>query len=197
MFTSHLSFRFEKALVLTLAVLTGCIFTNHYPVEWGYENSLVENLQMAVLGVGVLLCLTAKTERPLFSFASLVILFQAAREVSYGRTIFGAVPGQVDTFYKWSELPCGRAPEIICIALLAGGMVYLFIRHRLYLAIWRMLTQVRFPVFIPLLMLPCVAVAMIAEKQHLPVMEELGELAFYITMVTAVYSYSRERLPKV
>lgn len=195
MFPFSFTFRFQKPLLISLALLLSCVAVRQMPVEWGYENSLVENVQMAVLAAGMLLCLFARRERRLYRFAAMVFLLMMLREVSYGRTIFFAVPGEVDTFYKWSEIPYGWVAHVL-VGLYMAYMALYFILNRLYKPLWGILTEIRIPLVTAVVMLVSMVVATVMEKMELAPAEEMAELAFYVALVTAVYSYTRDTLPK-
>ena len=69
------------------------------PVEYGYENGILENLQLMALFVGAFFAFRSKIDKKFFYFVILVISILLLREVNCGRTIFFPVP-----LPAWAEI---------------------------------------------------------------------------------------------
>ena len=192
--------RTEKWLLISLLILLTCTAAPLMPEEWGYENSWIENAQMLVMASGLVLLMTAKNHQHLYRFGALVLLLLMMREVSFGRTIFFAVPGKVNTFYKWKEIPYGWMAHIL-VGVYIALMVAYFVWTKVYREFWRVLTGIRIPVVTLLMMLLAMATVISAERLHLAgtgeVVEEVAELSLYFSLVILIYSYTRNRLPAV
>lgn len=195
---SFLSFRlagpWALLLLLSLLMMAACGFTAQMPVEWGYENSLVENVQMAVLAGSFLLCLTARSHVAFYRLAAFVVLFLMLREISFGRTIFFPVEGKVDTFYKWKEIPYGWLAHWVVGAYLAAlGLVFVLRCH--WRSVRAILCELEFPVWGIALTVAAACVGRYAEAHlHDAVAEEIAELGMYLafTYVVAVYTRREE-----
>lgn len=190
-----LSFRLDTRwlflLALSLLSFVACLFTDRMPLEWGYENSLVENIQMAVLAGALVLCATARNHRCFYRFAAAVVLLLMLREVSFGRTIFFPVEGQVDTYYKWKEIPYGWLAHWVIGAFMAA-MAAVFILKRLWKSLWEIVQQKAFPVWGVVLMAFGVVLTSAMEKVfHDIVAEEVSELGMYLAFAYLVAVYTR------
>lgn len=190
-----LSFRLDTRwlflLALSLLSFVACLFTDRMPLEWGYENSLVENIQMAVLAGALVLCATARNHRCFYRFAAVVVLLLMLREVSFGRTIFFPVEGQVDTYYKWKEIPYGWLAHWVIGAFMAA-MAAVFILKRLWKPLWEIVQQKAFPVWGVVLMGFGVVLTSAMEKVfHDIVAEEVSELGMYFAFAYLVAVYTR------
>lgn len=190
-----LSFRLDTRwlflLALSLLSFVACLFTDRMPLEWGYENSLVENIQMAVLAGALVLCATARNHRGFYRFAAAVVLLLMLREVSFGRTIFFPVEGQVDTYYKWKEIPYGWLAHWVIGAIMAA-MAAVFILKRLWKSLWEIVLQKAFPVWGVVLMGFGVVLTSAMEKVfHDIVAEEVSELGMYLAFAYLVAVYTR------
>ena len=117
--SEHLDFRIYGVTwiaIINALLIIPCIL--YLPEKYGYENGLLENLQLIALLFGFILCLSyqkiknkqnkdnenEKTEIDqsmikFFKFAALVIVILFLREINCGRTIFFPVPGEVNTLY--------------------------------------------------------------------------------------------------
>lgn len=173
------------------ATFIACFFSSSMPQEWGYENSLIENLQLAVLSIAVILCSTAHNHRRFYHLAAFVVLLCMLREVSFGRTIFFPVEGQVDTFYKWKEIPYGWLAHWVIGGYIAA-MVFFFLRHRLWNSVLEILQSKAIPVWGCLFLLIGAGLNTIEEEVfHDYVAEEIGELGMYLSFVYLVLDYTR------
>lgn len=193
--TPLLSFRLDirwlPLLVAAVAAYIACCFTDRMPIEWGYENSLIENIQMAVLAAAGVFCATARNHRGFYRFAVFVVLLLMLREVSFGRTIFFPVEGQVDTFYKWKEIPYGWLAHWIIGAYMAGmGLVFLFKGH--WKSLWDIVRRKAYPFWGILVMLIGLVLTSLNERTfHDCVAEEISELGMYLAFLYLVAVYTR------
>ena len=74
----------------------------YLPVECGYENGPIENLQPAIAAAGIVICQLAKRHRAAFRFFSFVLFLLILRETNFGKTLF----------YPDPEHPGGIPPPV-------------------------------------------------------------------------------------
>lgn len=176
-------------LVCVLCVYPGLIL----PEECCYENGWVENVQMIVLLMGGYYCLCAANHRSLFFVSGLVVLALILREVNCGRTLFFAKPGEINVFYRWSEIPGGWLVRCLYGGYMAW-VAYFFLRKRLYRDAWSVLRMAKLPfwnvVLLPVSLFAAAYGERVLKNQSL---EELSELVFYVSLVGLIYFYSRIR----
>lgn len=175
-------------LVLQIGLVAGCLL----PDEWGGKNSLPEYIQLGLLLVCGFIAFTATDNRRLFTFAGLVLIFLAMREINYGRTLwFFAHPEDSETFPKWKEIPCGwLAHTIVGVYLTALSAV--FIWKKLYRDTWNFLKSVKFPAWECSILIFCALCAQISERIfHNNLAEEFFELTMYVAFTALLWRFSR------
>ncbi len=202
-FTSaHLDFKVYPvtwiAIVNALLIVPCIMFL---PKEFGYENGLLENIQLIALLVGFIICLLypkynkeESNEKPalvkFFRFAALVIVILFLREINCGRTIFFPVPGEVNTFYGWKEIKYGWLAHPLYGLFMTGVGVY-FLINKLFITLWHLIKNVKFPVWNIVLMVIGMVWGTLAEEVfHNMVMEEITELLFYVALAGIIYLYT-------
>lgn len=194
---NHLNFRPSPTLLPALLFLILLPFTDYFPEPWGYENGLLENLQMLVLFCSVGLCLTAPKERGLYQSVALILSILILREVNCGRTLFFAVPGATNQFYQWKSIPYGWLAHPL-FGLYIFGCLLTFLKQKRYLTLWRLLQRVRIPFWTLLLMLTGVIFTLLGESVIGDArLEETAEMIFYLSMSSGLYLYSRQKLPSL
>ena len=195
---NHFDFKFYGVTWLALAVGISIIpMLMYLPQKYGYENGLLENIQMIVLFIMVYLCLTAKVNVKLFRFVALFLLLLIIREVNCGRTLFFPIPNTYHQYYSWRQLPwpwLGKLVHFIygaCIAVIA----ILFFKKKVYIDLWTTVKNTKIPFWN--LIFACFAMFMgaIAEKatNNNFIFEEGFELLFYVSILGFVWLYSRNK----
>ena len=101
------------------------------PQRYGYENGLLENLQMVVLFLGVFLAIKSKVNKKFFYFAAMVLVILILREVNCGRTLFFPVPGVENAFYSWKEIKYGWLAHPL-YGLYMAYVGFYFIKNKLF-----------------------------------------------------------------
>ncbi len=169
----------------------------YMPQKYGYENGLLENIQMAVLFIIVYLCATAKENKTLLRFVIFVLCLLIIREVNCGRTLFFPIPNTYHQYYSWRELPY---PWLGKIAHAIYGMfivitAFIFFKKKIYIDLWKTIKNVKIPFWN--LLFACFAMFMgaIAEKatNNNFIFEEGFELLFYVSLLSLVWLYSRNK----
>ena len=184
------------ALLSALIIIPGYMFL---PDFFGYENSVLENLQMFVLICACFFAIKTKDidNKKFFNLVFLVLTILMIREVNCGRTIFFAIPGEVNEFYRWSEIKYGWLAHPLFGIYIASVAIY-FLKNKLFLNIWNIIKTYKFPIFSLLLMLLGMATGIYGEEVlHNAVFEELAELLFYVALASIIYLYSQKKQPLV
>lgn len=195
---SHLSFKVFPntwASILTALAVVPCVM--FLPDRYGWENGLLENMQMAVLFLGVYFALRPKVDKKFFYFVALVLGIIILREVNCGRTLFFPIPGQENAFYSWKDIKYGYLAHPI-YGLYMAFVGFYFLKNKLFVNTWEKLSKTALPIWDIILMLIGMTMGMYAEKaMHHNVFEEISELLFYVGLVGVVYLYSRDKVRKV
>ena len=77
-------------LLILLLTLPACLWL---PIEYSYENHLIENFQLVVILAIFIICIKAKNDKTFFNTLALVMVILFLREINCGRTVFFHVPG--------------------------------------------------------------------------------------------------------
>ena len=162
------------------------------PEKNGYENGLLENIQLGVLFLGCIVALKSKVDRKFFIFTFLVLIILMLREVNCGRTIFFPIPGVENAFYSWKQIKYGYLAHPL-YGLYMASVGFYFLKNKLFINLWQKLTQEKFLIWNFVLLLIGMIGGLYAEEAHLMVMEESTELLFYIALVNFIYLYSKEK----
>ncbi len=188
----HFNFEIDKTTVLSIIIailILPCIM--FLPEKFGYENGLLENIQMFVLFTGLYLCFFSKIDKKFFIFAGLVLLILMIREVNCGRTLFFPIPGEENAFYKWSEIKYGYLAHPLYGIFIAFVGIY-FLKNKLFINLWNYISKTKLPVWNIVLMLAGVILGLYAEHSaHNMVFEEMAELLFYVALVGIIFLYSK------
>ena len=112
------------------------------PIEYGYENGLLENLQLIALFIAAIFAFRSKIDKKFFYFVILVISILLLREVNCGRTIFFPVPDTVNEFYRWSEIKYGYLAHPIYGLYMTLVGIY-FLKNKLFVTLWRKLKDIK------------------------------------------------------
>ena len=163
------------------------------PEKFGYENGLLENIQIVVLFIGLYLSFFAKTDKKFFIFIGLVLIILTLREVNCGRTLFFQIPGTENAFYSWKDIKYGYLAHPIFGVFIAFVGIY-FLKNKLYANLWNYLTKTTLPVWNILFMSLGMGLGLYAEhSMHNMVFEEIAELLFYISAVGIIWIYTKHK----
>ena len=194
--TAHFDFKFYGVVWITLAVGLSIIPALIYiPQEWGFENGVIENIQMAVLFFMVYICATSKVNKPFFHFLILVLSILIIREVNCGRTLFFPIPGEYHQYYSWKALPWPWLGKIVHLlyGLWIAFVSLVFLKKKYYLDVWEMIKKIKLPFWNILFAGFAMFMGAIAEKatNNNFVFEEGFELLFYVSLMGILWLYSR------
>ena len=189
----HLNFGFQNVtwfgILTTLAIIPAVMFL---PEKCGFENGVIENIQLGVLFLGMFFALRPKVDKKFFYFITMVLGILFIREVNCGRTIFFAIPGTENEFYRWSEIKYGWLAHVIYGVYMAIVGIY-FLVNKLFITLWQKLWSIRLPFWSFVLLLIGIVAGLYAEEAHLLVFEESAELLFYVALISFVYLYSQHK----
>ena len=191
----HVNFGLQNVTwisILSLVLLIPAVI--FLPERCGYENGLIENIQLFVLFIGMYFAIIPKSDKKFFTFVALVIGILLIREVNCGRTIFFPIPGEVNQFYRWSEIKYGWLAHPIFGAYIAFVGFYFF-KNKLFLNLWEKIRDIKFPIWNFVVLIAGMVIGLYAEEVHHLVMEEYAELVFYIALIGFVYLYSQDKNP--
>lgn len=189
-------FDFNCYIVTIIAAITAILIVpceRFLPYRCGYENGLLENIQMFFLFLGCFYALKAPKEKKFFRFVFLVLSILILREINCGRTMFFQIPGYDNAFYSWSDIKYGwLANPLFCIYIAGVGIYFLW--NKLYLKLWDFLSKTKLPIWNIIFMVFGIIWGLYSEsKLHDDMFEELTELLFYVSMVGIVYLYSHHK----
>ena len=187
---SHLNFGWYNILILPLIVFILTVpFSLYLPVKFGYENALLENLQLVVLGLTFIFAMKAKVNKTFFKCMAMIVVILLLREVNCGRTIFFPVPGEVNAFYSWKDIKYGWLAHPLYGLYMAFTAFY-FLKNKLFVTLWNYVKNVRFPFWNMLFIFIGMGVGLYAEKaMNNVILEEMAELLFYSSLAGIVYLY--------
>lgn len=193
----HLSFRPSPTLLPALLALILLPFYSCLPEAWSYENHLLEELQMLVLLLSIGLSLTAPKDKGFYRSIALIFTILILREINCGRTLFFAIPGTVNQFYQWKDIPYGWLAHPL-FALYIAYCLLRFLKHKHYLTLRHLLCRVKIPFWTLLLILIGTLFTLLGERiMGEARLEETAELLFYLSTASGLYLYSRQKLPNV
>ena len=194
----HIDFKFYGvswiSFIVCLSIIPMLFFM---PQKYGFENGLLENIQMAVLFFIVYLCATAKYNKSFFHFLILILSILIIREVNCGRTLFFPIPGEYHKYYSWRDLPWPWLGKIVhtLYGLWIGIVGLIFLKKAYYKQLWYIIKNIKIPFWN--IGFACFAMFMgaIAEKatNNNFIFEEGFELLFYISLAGIVWLYTRNK----
>jgi hypothetical protein len=188
--SNHFDFKFYPVLIpVVLVVLAIVPCVKFMPEAWGYENGILENLQMIILAVCFFLAIFAKSNKKFFYFIALLIILIAAREVNYGRTLFFPVPNEVNIYYSWKDIKYGWLVNPLVGTYVFITFLYLIL-SKAYVQMWNIIKKVKFPVWNLLFLFLGIAISGYADKATDSfVFEEISESVFYVALVGIIWLY--------
>ena len=195
---NHIDFKFYPITWIVLFIALSIIpMLIYMPQEYGFENGLLENIQMSILFIMIYLCLSAKTNVKFFRFAVLVLTILIIREVNCGRTLFFPIPGEYHKYYSWRQLPWPWLGKIIhgiygtWIAIVG----FIFFKKKVYIDSWSTLKNIKIPFWNIAFATFAMFMGAIAEKltNNNFIFEEGFELLFYVSILSLIWLYSRNK----
>lgn len=192
----HFDFKFYGVTWIAFFVGISILpMLKYMPQRWGYENCLLENIQMTVLFIILYLCLSSKINKRFFNFAALALSLIIIREVNCGRTLLFPIPGTDHKYYSWSACPypwLGKVAHGLYGAWITI-VALIMLKKKIYLDIWYYIKNIRFPFWNLAFASFAMFMGAIAEKvtNNNFIFEEGFELLFYVSLLGIVWLYSR------
>ena len=187
------SWKFDHALWLcALTALLIYPLAKYAPIEWGYENGVVENTQMLILFAAMVLCFFAQKNRPFFIFIAGILLIMALRETNFGKTLFYPDPERPNKFLSWDEIPYAPYVDPVMIVYTVA-LVFYGLKKKLYCLIPEYLKSGELPAWhIAIMVISMISGTLIDKCWHNLIAEEMAELVFYIAMTCAIFRAGRK-----
>ena len=170
------------------------------PVSISFENALLENLQVIVLILGSIYNLSLvqrSRNRQIEDFhiwCAVLMIFMSFRELSWGRVFYPIdVEKTGPVFVAMSDFTWKNEVHVIMAIIILFLLVFMFKR----LPIMRMLHS-KIPFLIVFLMIVAAVFSYVGDygivvgKLHGQIVEEFGELAFYVLIPALCIHYNRE-----
>lgn len=184
--------------ILLTSVLLSYFISPYLPDSWGWENSLLEWLQVIILSLG--LALNCKwwqdaksagdfTTARFLNWATPLWLLMIGRELSWGRVFYpnGFNTATGPSFLTLAELPYGAFVNPL-LAIIIVVWLYAVIKYGLYKIPYQLVKERRFPASeLAITFLAFVVAALGEKKLHLPVMEEFDECLAYLGLILTAY----------
>ena len=174
-------------IITALLIIPAVIFL---PERCGYENGIIENIQLVILFIGTFFAIRPKTDKKFFYFIAMVLGILIIREINCFRTIFFAIPGEENAFYRWSEIKYGWLAHPLYGLYIAFVGIY-FLKNKLFINLWKKLRDIKFPIWNFILLVAGIIIGLYAEETHNLVFEESAELLFYAMLIGFIYLYSQ------
>ena len=192
----YIYFNFNKINIIPLAVLIiNILVLRLLNITVIYENSLLENLQLIALFLPILFAFRAKNHKAFFNLVIMVLILMIAREISYGRVIFGAIDGQPNAFYRWSDYKYGFLVNYIIGIYIAIMILYAFFK-KIYLDVFVILRKVKMPFWSVFFCGLCTIGQVLGEGiLENTVLEETSEMVLY-TIISVLVVYYAKKLNK-
>ena len=158
------------------------------------ENSLVENIQLIALFVGIVFCFLTRNNteyKTMNRFIAMILFLMFLREISYGRCIFCQIDGNPHEFYPWKHYKYGYLAHVFVGLYIAIIALYGII-NKIWLSAWNALKTVKFPVISAILAIISVIIQLYAEKVAASTfIEEIAELSLYMLIASVIYYYNK------
>ncbi|WP_312518594.1 hypothetical protein [Anaerospora sp.] len=184
--------------ILLAGVLASYFISPYLPISWGWENSLLEWLQVVILSAGLVLnCKWWQDAKAIGNASASLLLFSAlplwllmiGRELSWGRVFYpsGFDPVEGPIFLSLAQLPYGAIVNPL-LAIIILVWLFAVIKYGVYKIPYQLLKEQRFPASELVIAVLALVIAGIGEKQlHLPVMEEFDECIAYLGLILTAY----------
>ena len=186
-FLSRFDFSIQPVTILPLLILVLTYPAMKWlPNEYCYENHLIENFQLVILGATMAICLKAKTDKKFFISLFLVCIILFLREINCGRTIFFPIEGVENAFYSWKDIPYGYLAHPIYGLFMAGSFLY-FILTKSYKVLFNYMLNAKLSFWNWLFLFLGIILGTIGEEISNMQLEEMTETLFYLSFMALIY----------
>ena len=186
-FLKRLDFKLYKITILPLIVLLltypamKCL-----PIQFAYENSLLENMQLIIILAAFIFCIRAKEDKNFFNSIALVMIILFLREINCGRTVFFPIEGVENAFYSWKDIKYGYLAEPIYGIFIASSALY-FIITKAYQVLFNYAVKAKISVWSWLPLFIGIILGTAGEKTGNFILEEMTEMAFYLSLLCLIF----------
>ena len=183
----RLDFKFHPVSILPLLfVLLTYPAMKYLPVNYCYENSLLENFQLFVLLSTFVVCIKSKTDKKFFYSLALVCVILFLREINCGRTVFFPIEGVENAFYSWKDIKYGYLAHPLYGAFMALSGLY-FILTKSYNVLIKYFLHAKLSVYNWGFLFLGIIFGLLGEEISNPQLEEMTETLFYLSLFALIY----------
>lgn len=186
-FLSRLDFRLYPVTLFPLIILLLTYPAMLWlPIEYTYENHLIENSQLVIILATFIMCLKAKSDKQFFNSLALVMIILFLREINCGRTIFFAIEGTDNAFYSWKEIPYGWMVNPLYALFMIGSGLY-FLLTKSYMVLFKYMTKAKLSVWNWIFLFLGIILGTLGEEIGDFALEEMTETLFYLALMALIY----------
>ena len=185
---TRVDFSFHPVTIApVIIILLTPIFIKWLPIQYAYENSLIENFQLVVILFAFIFCVKAKTDKPFFYSMALVMIILFLREINCGRTVFFLVPGGgPNAFYSWKDIPYGYLAHPLYGLFMALSGLY-FIVSKSYKTLWNYFLHAKLAILPWVFMFLGIIFGVVGEEIGAFILEEMAETLFYVSLMALLF----------
>ncbi|MDO4752558.1 MAG: hypothetical protein Q4A24_10685 [Akkermansia sp.] len=196
-FSPDFRIQHSTALMLGAIPIVGIIIALA-PDAWGYENGVLENLQLALILYGGALCLTAKDNKALYLCIAAILFAMLMREVNCGRVLFWSKCGDSfvcappSEYLKWQDIPHGQILHYGAYTATALLCVFSLLRNSVRQSLRSLLRSTHLPCWEAIILILATLAHYYTEQSSCGfVAEESMELLVYAAVISTIHRYSR------
>ena len=184
---NRVDFKFYNVSILPLIML---ILTypaiKWLPIQYAYENSLLEYFQLIILLITFVFCLKAKNDKVFFNSMALVVMIIFLREINCGRTVFFPIEGMENAFYSWKEIKYGYLAHPIYGIFMGLSFLY-FILSKAYKILFKYIKRAYISFYNWCFLFIGIVFGTVGEKMGNFILEEMMESIFYLSLFAIIY----------
>ncbi len=186
-FLKRLDFTFQPVTILPVIILLLTYPAMLWlPIQYTYENHLIENFQLIVLLAIFIISVRAKTDKNFFNSLALVAVILFLREINCGRTVFFPIAGVENAFLPLKEIPYGWLVNPIYGTFMACSGLY-FILSKSYKVLFNYMLNAKLSVYNWIFLFLGIILGTLGEKTGNFALEEMTETLFYLALLALIY----------
>ncbi len=186
-FLKRLDFTFQPVTILPVIILLLTYPALLWlPIQYTYENHLIENFQLFVLLAIFIISVRAKTDKNFFNSLALVAVILFLREINCGRTVFFPIAGVENAFLPLKEIPYGWLVNPIYGTFMACSGLY-FILSKSYKVLFNYMLNAKLSVYNWIFLFLGMILGTLGEKTGNFALEEMTETLFYLALLALIY----------
>ena len=162
------------------------------PIQYTYENSLIENFQLFVLILTFIFSVKAKTDKKFFISVALICLILFLREINCGRTIFFPIEGMENAFYSWKDIKYGYLAHPLYGLFIAGSALY-FLFTKSFMVLIKYLKYAKLSFYNWIFLFSGIIFGTLGEKIGSFALEEMMETLFYVSFMALIFLQSQNK----